>query len=751
LNHYLDSAESDELRKINWLMMLNTDSAFKYDLKDDTSVCHLLDNFPQLSKCLYINLMWQLKLDMYFMESLKYAPSWFLIQFTDETIDSLRFSKSMDVVRQVRELVEAIYENICRMDYKAISFNSDQRVDQSIILNKMVDVITSLLRHYNTPCTEDEIAKSKIKMKEYLGFALKNLVEVVISCLRMYHQKPKFKIDEKFHIYKLLMSKEPERDNYSTKTYSSSVNDTLLCVNTILLNTLQNSVLNITLDDFMYWVEIDVEDFSNDDEDLKRDNLQKSIGEQCFELIEMINSSEWCEHDVVKQLVTISIKPKSLKEIASSATIGTVLDKIQNCTNQTSKCVWLEELLERKGALYFNTECLDTIIENIQILMPHHLFKILNDHQHHEMDAEDEQQMKKIFLNGGMGLNLSQLPSFTEELINALGIDYDLSCEHEEDDEREITNYLNKITEFNIDEESMWRLILKNPRKFYEKILKDIDNKDEPQIAAILEIITQTSSISSQYVKDIIVDNFEVSNASQKSCKHIFLSEIFKADIIERKEFLQCILIKNFSIALSNNNLQLTLMLLQTLKHICNQLKVNDLVPPIIILVAQVLDINRWDILTFSIAKEEIAELSISIIHELLKVVLVNGTKNDREWIKSKIENCKLITKFYFQKLSLEKGESIVPFEVYIYGGANVLENAPKSKILTFLCETIIRCTSKECKRLMTSEILQKSYEEALGLIAVIAGKSNQQVPLDCFKKCTTDYAKILSVRHLFY
>lgn len=48
---------------------------------------------------------------------------------------------------------------------------------------------------------------------------------------------------------------------------------------------LQNSIVNIMLNDVMVWVEIEIEEPSTEDEDQKLDNLHKSVGELSFKLI----------------------------------------------------------------------------------------------------------------------------------------------------------------------------------------------------------------------------------------------------------------------------------------------------------------------------------------------------------------------------------------------------------------------------------------------------------------------------------
>lgn len=736
---------SDELRKIAFLLMLNTDVSFSRDLNEDFSVCHLLKNFPQLSGCLFVNLVWQLKLEKFFYEAIKYTPTWFALQYLPEIIDSLRFSKPLDVIAQVSEIVESIYCSICRMDFKITS--ASQQVDQKITLNKLLEHILTLLRNYNTPNADDDIAKSKKKLKEYLGYSLNTQLTLIHKCLDMFLKKPKFRISDDHKIYKLMIDKEPEADNFSSRSYSTNVMDCLTKVNIALLNTLQNSVLNITLDDFLYWVEIDIDDSAQDDEDLKKDNLQKSIGEFSYALIQLITINECFEHDVVRQLDTISIKPKALKEIAQEATVGTVLDKIETSPN---KRVWLEELLSRPDTLYFNTECLQTIIDNISIVSEKDLMRVLNDHQSYGiMDREDEVQMKEIFRLGGEQLCNVEQRELIEELIRVFGDDYNLLHDDEHSTfASDLTNYFNKLTEIGWDEGKMWKLILLNPSQFFENLLRNIEQQDKTQIEIVLRILSDTNSVAIDYIKSIVLINLETAAAASKSLNHIFLAGIFKLNLMDRKEFVRSVLMENLVTALSSDNQQMTSMLLNTLRQISGKLKVEDLMSPLAILMAQILDKYRWDLISFTQLKETIVESSIEIIQDLVKSILIHGGKKDKDWTLAKTNDCKAMTKFYFQKLSLEKGEAITTFDKFLQPSG--FEGAPKNKITSFLCEIIVRCTSKEFKWLMTNENLQPFITDALLVITVIVAKSNQTGANNCLHKCVSDYVKVVKVRIYF-
>lgn len=712
--------------------MLNTSFRNSQNLSENEKIVHLLKNFPQLTKCLFIHLMWKLELQKYFYDAIRYLSPWIIVNFLNELIDSLRFMKPFDITDEVREVIEAIYFCICRMDYKILNY--EKREELKSIISRFVDEFAkALLRNYNTPLTDESITKSKKKLQTYIGYSFNNQLILIHKCFQMYQQKPKFIIDKEFEIFKI-SENEKEFDNNS-RMFSIDYDEALCKLNLAMLNTLQNSLVNITLDDFMYFVEIDIEDNEIEDVDLKRDNLQKSIGEQSYLLIQLIDENECFKHDVSKQLPTISIKPKTLKEIASESTVGTILDKIGTSINRR---VWFDEILNRTETLYFNEECLKTVAENSDLLTLRDLKKILRDHIQHEMDDEDEIWIKEIFKVGSKNLEDEEKRDFCEEIIATLGNDYHIV----EDTNQELTNYFNQITENSMNEAEMWNLLLLNPSNFYQHLLKDIQNQNETQIGIVLQILKLTISIAKDFHKKIIIESLENPPKPQKSFQHIFLAEIFKNQLIERKEFVREIIMENITKSMSSKDLNLLLLILKTLNLISTKLKLEDFLAPLIIILAQVLDNFRWDLITFTQINETIVEITIEILQNLMKTILINGSQRDRDWIISKTENLKLLTKFYFQKLKLQKGEQIIPFDKFLQ--PNGFDHMNNSKITSFLCETIVRCTTKELRWLMRNERLQNFLTDTILVITVIVSKSNESKAFNCLHKCVADYVKMM-------
>lgn len=175
-------------------------------------------------------------------------------------------------------MVKAIYLNICRMDFR----NS---VENKNSLSKLFDFMMSLLRHFNTPDAESFKQWTKKKTNEFLGVSLHSILKLVLHCFNLFNHKPALQVDAKYNMFKVLLEQEPEIDNHSNSNYSESVGETLLQINIALLNTLQNCLMNVTVDLFVYWVEIDVANEEDPDEEL---TLQNIIANSCYDLMQVI-------------------------------------------------------------------------------------------------------------------------------------------------------------------------------------------------------------------------------------------------------------------------------------------------------------------------------------------------------------------------------------------------------------------------------------------------------------------------------
>lgn len=344
-------------------LTLNTDVSYKYNLRNDQELAHVLDMTPQMSKCCLVSLIWETNLDHIFYQLLSYTPCWFSFQLIDMACKTLKqISDPFESLIKVENLIKAIFTSISLSE----SRNMD-KVDKKIIYEKLFTNTVDILRQFYTPDSEKFKSFSKKKLSKYSGFALKHLLDIILHCFDLYEGKLPQEPPKSCEIFEIFTSLSPKTNS---KEASEQLKEAQLKIITLLLNSLQYIVFLITIDVFMYWMEIDFPE--------ENSNLQMIVGGKAYYIYERMKANPLFNHDVEAQLATIAIRPKSFHETLRDATLGEILLKLEEDLplNQKEKRLWFNELMQRNMALG-NEECLETIQKNIKLMTPDNCEKIL--------------------------------------------------------------------------------------------------------------------------------------------------------------------------------------------------------------------------------------------------------------------------------------------------------------------------------------------------------------------------------------
>lgn len=367
-NDYIDSEQypklmkyESNLQRIVLFLALNTDISYKYDLKKDQELAHVLNMTPQMSKCLLVSVIWETNLDHVFYQLLAYTPCWFSFQMFEVACKSLRtISDPFDILVKVENLVKAIFTSITLSESRTID-----KVDKKIIYDKLFTNIVDIFRQFYTPDAEKFASFSKKKLSRYSGFATKHILDMLFHCFDLYEGKALAQPPKSCKIFDIFTSLSPRA---KTQELSNELREAQLKIITCLLNSLQYIVFLITIDVFMYWMEVD---FPEDNT-----NLQMIVGGKAYFICERMKANPAFSHDVETQLGTIAIRPKTFEETLKEATIGEILKKLEEDRYQDERKAWFDELISRNMALG-NEECLETIQKNIKLITVDNCEKIL--------------------------------------------------------------------------------------------------------------------------------------------------------------------------------------------------------------------------------------------------------------------------------------------------------------------------------------------------------------------------------------
>lgn len=602
----------DQFRKITFFLILNTEASFKYDLTNDHAVCHLLNVMPTIPKCLLLACVWALHLDKYFYECISYTPIWFAFQFVEDTVDSLKYADPYETLDRVQNMVKAIYLNIARSDYRAMN-----TVDKKIILSKYYNVTMDLLRHFFSPDAEKFEKWTKKKLYKYSGYVLKHNLEMILFCFKLYQTKPTMALPcTKYDIYSLMREREPLIDNNSER-YSDAVDETLLKLNTTLLNSLQYNVMQVDCHAYLYWVEIDLDDNTT---------LQRAVGEGAYHLEHLINQNECFQHDVVVQLKTIAIKPQTLEECVAGSTIGEMITKLEKMTgNEPELQVWLRGYLNYGDLVLANEECLETLevhadhlgMENIKTMI---LFAA-------NIDFDDDQIVEEKLLQ----IISKALEHFSQPEIFEI-IHYSIESRKIRDNylkaeqfEQTLIEVFNKHT-YNKEPKAFLKLLIQDPQHFYEKVFEEALTSPI-QLKHMLDIIQGTLTLSKTYIEDNIKTVIEVkSQVKEQNVQQLipqFIAGLYSLEIVPSKQFIIDQLYKTHLMkAMQEENTTKVLLIMKIFLQISQSHRFDDIAAPILVMAAQILEYYRWNLLNFSDELVELITKTIEFIYEISKKFL---------------------------------------------------------------------------------------------------------------------------------
>ncbi|XP_065365949.1 uncharacterized protein LOC135958925 [Calliphora vicina] len=752
-----DMAKIQKLRKILMFLMLNTDATFKYNLKDDPELVHVLEICPLMPKFLLVTLVWELHLDQFFNEMLSYAPCWFTFQYFEPATDSLKYiDDAFEVLDKVGALLKSIFISITRSELRLMD-----NVDTRIIHNKLYDYAMNLLRLFYTPDSEKFKNFTKKQSYKYAGFALKHLLELVLYSFDVYENDEKSNPAEDWREYnvcnQLLKKSEVGKETKHLKEQQ-------LKIIAALLNALQTQVMLVKIDIFIYWVEIDLND---------KENLQEVIGTMAFRVGERMISNKTFGHDVQQQLKVIEIRPKTLEEMTRDATIGDILNTLDNGEiDYNIKKLWFNELLNRTVALG-NEECLQSIKQNIKLMTVEHCLQILDFikleilRNHHEnqidsvedikpnmdsmdIDPEDYEELSELILKALENYNTEQLL----EVLNYQGklYGFNTSLFARPEISSRVTEFLNKYNggSSTFDVQQFLILSFENAEMTWQKFF-DMACHNLALITNYCITVKQCRPLSNNYFIPRLLAAFnELPSLEQRYFPALLCEIYFTLYYPDNKtEFLKQVIHKHVNQYLDHQQFDHLLPLAKCLNIIGSYgesqsnkpLNFGEITAPVLLMAAQIMDKARWDLITYSDVRDEIVRECIQFIQKTSKKFLPNATEKDRKWITKVIKDSyKPLTQYYFQKYSLTPDQIPIEFDRFLIR----LDIEDKSEAEMFLIINYVRCTMKETEWLARSERLLPHISDVMIILSGVVNETENPNSINNYRHCLSNYANIV-------
>ncbi|XP_075158941.1 gem-associated protein 4b-like [Haematobia irritans] len=752
--------KDQKLRKILMFLMFNTDATYKYNLKDDHNIVHVLEMCPLMPKFLLVTLVWELHLDQYFNEMLSYSPCWFSFQYFEPATDSLKYiDDAFEVLAKVEQLLKAIIISISRSYLRVMD-----SVDKKIIFNKLYDYAMNMLRLFYTPDAEKFKDFNKKKMYKYSGFALKHLLQLVLYSFDVYENADVCKPLEDWKEYDICSQPNKQIDKKTSKDLED-VKTQQLKIITALLNALQNNVLLVKLDIFLYWVEIDLNE---------KQTLQEVVGVMAYHVGERMVKNRTFGHDVQHQLQGIAIKPKTLEEVIKESRIGDILNALDDTKLEyKERRVWFDELINRTVLALGNDECMHTIKQNIKLIRVEHCLQILDfikmeilrnhaeeldtstddikpDIQNMDLDPEDYEEISELIILALPNFNVPQILEVLNYECKLFG--YATTLFSRADISNRSTEFFNKCSgdssQFDVQQFLMYTF--EQPQLLWQNFFECACHNME-HICNYTATVKQCRPLSNNYFQPQLMAAFnDLSCLEQRYFPALLCDIYFTLYYPDNKtDFLKKIIHKQVNEFLDNQQFTYLLPLVKCLNLINSYgetqsnkpLNFGEITAPVLLMAAQIMDKARWDLITYTDVRDEIVRECIQFIQKTSKKFLPNATEKDRKWITKVIKDSyKPLTQYYFQKYSMTPDQIPVEFDRFLIR----LDIEDKSEAEMFLIINYVRCTMKETEWLARSERLLPHISDVMIILSGVVNETENPNAINNYRHCLANYANIV-------
>ncbi|XP_055710443.1 uncharacterized protein LOC129806112 [Phlebotomus papatasi] len=699
----------ESLREILLFLVANMDTGFRSAFPDEPLFVSLGNELPELSRNLFYILVWRLNLKEAFLELLSLAPITLLCDLMVIFPDAMQhLDKEKDLSWAVKVIV-ALYENFSRR--RSLANETDWEIASGYCLTFMGD--------YFKGDREDYPNMQRNQFYIHQGQMVRHFLRISVECMKIFVNRER---EENCpEIYKRAFLEEVVRVD------EDEIHPNIEKLNEKLLNKLQNLVDGVTVLTFCQWVEVDVEPGVT---------LQDAIQNVAMELDVIPKEENGLKHGVFQQIKCLIRDPKNEKQVANEATIGEVLTQLDSLTNPEQKALWMRDLMSRGELVLENRECLETIQENIKILLLEDFVNLAKFMQNSDSDNEDI--IGNILLQG-----LSVLP--IKEAVHLLTTELYYLPGHCIRKNTFRDDLRNLLASKRWSESAYLKLLAQNPREtISEMSIWVIDHEKDMKVA--LQLLQLTSKITENHLEEIITDLilFPTLRTTSRLLAN-WICRLLNCGLLRKNKILKALYYSLVEYVEKHNEKGI-LAIMTIFSVISQKSSFSQDAAKVLSIAGRVLDNSRWTLETYTEEIKEIARLSIVTIVETMKDFLKFSSELEKSQLKKKIAPFSLMTTFFYQKLSLNRSTPTQNFAEYLLQKES-LEEVSREELEDFLSQKIIHCTSKETVWLASNEFLRPHFESVLRELAIKVSETPSAIrvsPAKCFRNCMSNYQQAL-------
>lgn len=377
-------------------------------LMNEESLLHVFGFVPKISKWLFVNLICSLHLEEFLFDMIIYLKTDLCEQVIDICMESFKIVDLFESVKYIENIAVSIFSKLLILKNGAYS---------TTLKHKFRDLFLHYDGHKNSTNNKLMVLKKK-DLYRYSGRVLCSMLVMLEKCTKLFCSIDKIEINKKSLLYLL--------NKTQIETCDIELNSSALECYEMLISKCSNNICDITVDVWLYWVEIDAPEIG--------DTLQRLIAERAYTCQDTLckvkgNNINIPQVDsLIERLVNIAAKPVMEEDEINQADIKTIINNIRDPNKKQNK--WLKALLGQQN-LTIDKDVLNVLKEFLFLLDNEDVCNLLQIIVSNiSKKAENSDQLKQLALDSLNHLNLDTQIKILHNYVKENGFATILSTEN---------------------------------------------------------------------------------------------------------------------------------------------------------------------------------------------------------------------------------------------------------------------------------------------------------------------------------
>lgn len=437
------------VRKLVLLFILNTE--LKTQSLFDSKVSHLIGIIPQLSNFLLTTIIFDLNLYEFYAEAITCLPVEISLELLENCNKYIAKSDPYLILKQTSVIAQSIYFKIYHMRYE-----HNEKLDNLSI--KLLDKFMGILKNYITPVTEKLLNWPTVKMYQYMGKAVYEILHLLKTSFSTFQMK-EFVVPY-YQFYQF--NSETNHPLVDSPLALSKSNDILKECNKNLISVCEGNISAVSVDVYCSWVEC------------KQDNLtlQQAIRTLAFDVNEQLKLVE-DPGDLPQMLGSIAINPQSIEELIKSADEDTLLESV--VVENENQRKWFKALINYG---IFHSDKIYNVFKSVMHLLDEEdLINVLSLNNGVKIEYDDFKNVLMRHLS--TTLSDVELIKVIAGFFSKCGLNNYYETPHFQESLQELFNKLKAGDESEIPRKEISLLVLQNPNKFLKHLMDEAEKNLE--------------------------------------------------------------------------------------------------------------------------------------------------------------------------------------------------------------------------------------------------------------------------------